>query len=248
MFSRIRIMNLYFSMFLAILLSQILFTTLYIGNVYADSLNPEIYSTGESPFGIPYSTWIARWLNWSAGIPSDQHPRDFAERSCNVNQIWEDVWFLPDILDGKIVRECDIPHGKAIFVPITTGWQGVAESEEFKGKPLDDIRDSLIKGASYCDNYNVVRIAEIDGKKIQGLEGNTPYRTNTSELFNLTYSENNIYGIKPGTAPAFGEGWFLFVKPLSQGDHTIKIASKISNPTDFSCDYSGETEWNVKIE
>ena len=68
------------------------------------------------------------------------------------------------------------------------------------------------------------------------------------ELFNLTYGENNIYDVRPETSPAFAEGWFLFVKPLPQGDHTIKIHSKISNPTDVSCDYKGDTEWNLKIK
>lgn len=241
-------MNLYLGVFLTIFFSQILIMTTLISYVQANSLNPGIYSTDESPFGIPYSSWIARWWNWTAGISNTEHPRDFAERTCDVSQSWKDVWFLPDILNGKIVRECQVPAGKAIFIPITTGEQSVAESEEFRGKPLNEVKDSLIKGASYCDNYNTERVAEIDGQKIQGLEGNSPYRTNTSELFNLTWGENNIYDVKPQTSPAFAEGWFLFVKPLPQGDHTIKIQSKISNPSDVSCDYDGDTEWKIKVK
>jgi hypothetical protein len=241
-------MNLYTGVFLTIIFSQVLIMTTLISNVQANSLNPGIYSTDESPFGIPYPTWIARWWNWTAGISNTEHPRDFAERTCDVSQSWKDVWFLPDILNGKIVRECQVPHGKAIFIPITTGEQSIAESEEFRGKPLNEVKDSLIKGASYCDNYNTERVAEIDGQKIQGLEGNSPYRTNTSELFNLTWGENNIYDVKPQTSPAFAEGWFLFVKPLPQGDHIIKVHSKISNPTDVSCDYAGDTEWKIKVK
>jgi hypothetical protein len=211
-------------------------------------LNPGLYSIDESPFGTAYSTWIARWLNWTASIPNAEHPRDFADRTCNVSQTWKDVWFLPDTLNGNIVRECEVPFGKAIFIPVTTGWQSVAESPEFSGKPLNEIKDSLIKGASYCDDYNIVRVAEIDGKKVQGLEGNSPYRTNTTQLFNLTYGENNIYDVKPGMTPAFAEGWFLFLKPLPQGDHTLKIDSKIKNPSDVSCDYEGHTVWKIKVK
>ena len=240
-------MNWYWGVFIAVLFSPILIVTTFT-NVHANSLNPGLYSIDESPFGTPYSTWIAKWWNWTAGIPNTEHPRDFAERTCNVSQMSKDVWFLPDILNGKIVRECEVPHGKAIFIPITTGEQSVAESEEFKGKPLNELKNSLIKGASYCDNYNVERVAEIDGKKVQGLEGNSPYRTNTTEPFNLTWGENNIYDVKPQTSPAFAEGWFLFVKPLPQGDHTIKVLSKISNPTDVSCDYAGETDWKIKVK
>jgi hypothetical protein len=240
-------MNWYWGVFIAVLFSPILVVTTYT-NVQANSLNPGLYSIDESPFGTPYSAWIARWFNWTSGISNTEHPRDFAERTCNVSQKWKDVWFLPDTLNGKIVRECEVPVGKAIFVPITTGWQGVADNEEFRGKPLNEIKDSIIKGAFYCDNYNVERSAELDGKKVQGLEGDTPYRTNTTGLFNLTYGQSNIYDIRPQTSPAFGEGWFLFVKPLPQGDHTIKIHSKISNPTDVSCDYQGDTQWNIKVK
>lgn len=222
--------------------------TTFFNIVKADLLNPEIYSIDESPFGTPYSTWIAKWWNWTAGIANSEHPRDFPERTCNISQTSKDVWFLPDILDGKIVRECEVPYGKAIFVPITTGEQGVAESEEFKGKPLSQVKNSIIEAASYCDNYNVERTAEMDGQKIQGLEGDSPYRTNTTELFNITWGENNIYDVIPQTAPAFAEGWFLFLKPLPVGDHVIKIHSKISNPSDVSCNYDGETEWKIKVK
>jgi hypothetical protein len=241
-------MNRYFGIVLTSFFSGILIMTTSISNVQANSLNPGLYSIDESPYGIPYSTWIARWWNWTAGIANTEHPRDFPERTCNVSQTSKDVWYLPDILDGKIVRECEVPHGKAIFVPITTGEQGVAESEEFKGKPLSEIKNSIIQAASYCDNYNVERAAEIDGQKIQGLEGDSPYRTNTTELFNITWGENNIYDVKPQTAPAFAEGWFLFLKPLPQGDHVIKIHSKISNPSDVSCNYDGDTEWKIKVK
>jgi|SRR6188474_2380512 hypothetical protein len=241
-------MNVYVGIFVLLFFSQILMMASFTSTVKADSLNPGLYSIDESPFGTPYSTWIARWMNWTAGISNAEHPRDFAERTCNISQEWKDVWFLPDTLNGNIVRGCEVPHGKAIFIPITVGWQSVAENQEFRGRPVNEIRDSLIKGASYCDNFNIERVAEIDGRKVQGLEGGSPYRTNSTELFNLTYGENNIYDVRPETSPAFAEGWFLFVKPLPQGDHTIKIHSKISNPTDLSCDYKGDTEWNLKIK
>ena len=42
--------------------------------------------------------------------------------------------------------DCEVPHGKAIFIPITVGWQSVAENQEFRGRPVNEIRDSLIKG------------------------------------------------------------------------------------------------------
>jgi hypothetical protein len=242
-------MHLYMGIFIFLFSCTIAILATSPTTVQADALNPDLYSINENPFGASYSTWIARWMNWTHGIPSEEHPRDFAERTCNVSQTWKDVWFLPDILAGNIVRQCEVPFGKAIFVPITVGWQSQAESEEFQGRPVEEIEDELIKNAFYCNDHNVERAVEIDGQKIQGLEGSNPYRTNTTGLINLSYGENNIYEVKgPIVSPAFAEGWFLFVKPLPEGDHTIKIHSKIANPTDVSCDYEGNTEWNIQIK
>jgi hypothetical protein len=215
--------------------------------VRADNLNPELYSIDENPFGIPYGTWIARWWNWTAGIAPGDHPRDIEERPCNVNQKWDKVWFLPDVLDGKFVRNCEIPAGTAIFVPITTGEKSVAEDLTLIGKNAEMVKNDLITGALYCDNSNTERSAIIDGRTILGLEGDTPYRTNTSEIFNLYWNDPNIYNVKPiEDLRSYAEGWFLFLKPLSHGDHTIDLHSKISH-TDESCNYDGTTKWNIKV-
>lgn len=216
-------------------------------HVSADSLNSELYSIDEHPFGVPYGTWIARWWNWTTGIPAGDHPRDIEEKPCNVNQKWDKVWFLPDVLDGKFVRNCEIPNGTAIFVPITTGEKSVAEDKDLVGKDPNMVKRDLIAGAYYCDNSNVERSAAVDGRRISGLEGNLPYRTNTSDVFNLSWNETNIYNVKPiEDRRAFAEGWFLFVKPLPQGNHTIDLHSKISH-TDGECNYDGTIRWNIKV-
>ena len=92
-------------------------------SAYADSLNPAVYSTQERPFGVPYQEWLAGWWNWTFGITEDEHPRDTASRSCNIHQNGP-VWYLPDPLNIEGTsnpRICDVPHGKAIFVPVVAG-------------------------------------------------------------------------------------------------------------------------------
>lgn len=246
-------MNLYIGIFIFFFSYASLILTALPNTIQADAQNPDLYSIDESPFGVSYSNWIARWMNWTHSIEIDKHPRDFPERTCNISQTWKDVWFLPDVLAGNNVRDCEIPLGIAIFVPITVGWKSQAEDPELQGRPVEEIEDNLIRGSRYCNDWNVERAVEIDGKKIQGLEGDTPYRTNTTGLMNLSYGTSNNYGIEvkkgPLISPAFAEGWFLFVKPLPVGDHTIMIHSKIANPSDSeSCDYEGTLKWNIQIK
>jgi hypothetical protein len=243
-------MNSFLAIFLPMVFVQVIVMITIIPQTNADALNPALYSIDESPFGIPYSTWIARWWNWTTGISAtENHPRESADRSCDVHQEWKNVWFLPDVLNGNMVRNCEVPLGRAIFVPVTTGEKSVAEQPSLTAKSPDEVKKELIEGTHFCDNYNEINSAQIDGRKILGLAPNsTTYRTNTSDLFQLNWAKGNIYNTNPiQDRRAFAEGWFLFVKPLPQGDHTIEIHSSI-NKGDNNCDYNGSTKWNIKVK
>src|SRR5687767_13120841 len=90
------------------------------GEAMADSINPGVYSKDSSPFGTPYSKWIANWWQWTFSIPAAQHPRDnYNPEKCAANQEGP-VWFLADQLGGKEERTCTIPTGKAIMIPLLT--------------------------------------------------------------------------------------------------------------------------------
>ena len=43
----------------------------------------------------------------------------------------------------------------------------------------------------------------------------------TSNLFNLTLPEDNIWGEPPGPDKAITQGWWIMLKPLPPGEHTL---------------------------
>ena len=71
--------------------------------IYADSLNPGIYSSESSPFDIPYKEWAAKWWNHNVKFGAEEHPRDhFSPERCNLDQQQSDpVYYLPDNLGGE---------------------------------------------------------------------------------------------------------------------------------------------------
>ena len=115
--------RLHVQIFISLLIStMVVFSMSYsvTAIVYADNLNPGIYSNNSTPFGVPYGEWMSNWWQWNMEIPAN-HPRDnYSPEKCTVNQSGP-VWFLPDILTGKEERTCTIPTGKAILVPLLTG-------------------------------------------------------------------------------------------------------------------------------
>jgi len=44
-----------------------------------------------------------------------------------------------------------------------------------------------------------------------------------SEVFDLNFPEDNVYGVKPGLTRSVCDGYWLFVKLLDIGNHSIKF-------------------------
>ena len=209
---------------------------------YSQGSNQTVYSTDSKPFGVPYQDWVEGWWNWTLGITADKHPRDDPTRSCNVNQNGS-VWFLPDSLNIESAsnpRICDVPVGKAIFIPVVTGALSTLEKPDYND-------NQLIKEALACDNYSNNRRAEVDGVSINGLNDPVAYRTNSTHVYNVKIVDDNIYNIKGGTGRGFADGWFLFVKPLAIGEHKIHVAGTIDSP-DPNCNSNGDVNWIIRVK
>ena len=52
------------------------------------------------------------------------------------------------------------------------------------------------------------------------------------KLSKLTYVDNSYYGeIKPGTYLGAVHGWFIFIKPLSPSEHTVRYVNDVRSTT-----------------
>lgn len=232
------------SLFLIVIgiISGLVFFPTLTNITYSQGSNQTVYSTDSKPFGIPYQDWVGAWWNWTQGTTADLHPRDDPNRSCNVNQKGP-VWFLPDSLSVESQsnpRICDVPAGKAIFIPVITG-----EADNIENPNYADTQ--IVKDALACDNYSNNRRAEVDGVSIKGLNDPVTYRTNSSHLFNVIAVDNNIYNMKAGTGRGFADGWFLFIKPLTIGEHKVHLAGSIDAP-DPNCNTNGDVTWIIRVK
>jgi len=206
--------------------------------VYADNLNPGVYSKDSTPLGIPYGDWLARWVQWFIKIPSGVHPREhYTSESCAIAQSGP-VWFLTDILKGKEERSCTIPAGKAILIPILSGscW--------------DDNTDPSLKtdqGLTHCamagNEFGLIS-ATIDGREIQNLTG---YRAQ-SPFFNITVPADNDFNNVQGVWKAKVDGFFLFLEPLPPGTHTLHTTASVTNPIQPSYNYASDLTYHLIVK
>lgn len=205
--------------------------------VYADNLNPGIYSKDSAPFGISYGDWIAKFWTWFIQIPADVHPREhYTPERCATAQSGP-VWFLTDIVVATDERNCTIPSGKAIFLPILNG-----VSWDDKSNPVPKSEQDVIEGATAGNEYAVIS-AMLDGREIKDLMS---YRAQSS-WFNITVPDNNVFNNKPGVYKAIADGFFLFVEPLPPGNHTLQYTVSVLNPVAAEYNYAATLKYNLKV-
>lgn len=92
------------------------------------------------------------------------------------------------------------------------------------------------------DEYGVVE-ATVDGVKLKDLEN---YRTQ-SGIFNSTQVENNIYDVPVGTFRALADGYFVFLEPLSAGNHTVNLKVSVLNPIEPTFNYNADWTYHLNL-
>jgi hypothetical protein len=175
--------------------------------------NP-LYKRSEHPFGLSWERWAALWCKWMLSIPKNRNPSlDKTGRNCAVNQDNESVWFLTGTFGNIdfVRRKCTVPAGKAILFPILVKEDSFAEDTDLKTDK------GLVNRSRDATNELLFMSACIDDIRIENLE---KYRVQ-SEVFDLKFPKDNVYGVKPGLTRSVCDGFWLFIKPLWAGEHHI---------------------------
>jgi hypothetical protein len=70
-----------------------------------------------------------------------------------------------------------------------------------------------------------------------------------SPLFTVTLPENNDLGLKPQTSPAISDGYWVFLKPLPPGNHTIHASgSLVDFTTTGTLNFASESIYHITVK
>jgi hypothetical protein len=173
-----------------------------------------LFDRKEHPFSKSWETWAATWCFWLLSIPKKKNPSlDRTGKYCSLNQNNPNVWFLTGTFGNirQIKRRCIIPSRRSIFFPILVKEDSFAEDSDLKTEA------GLINRCEQATNRLVNIEASIDD---QDLEHLVNYRAR-SEVFDLTFPNDNVYNVRPGLTRSVCDGYWLFIKPLEAGEHSI---------------------------
>lgn len=172
---------------------------------------------GSSVSGRTASQLSAEWWQWAMSIPDETSPvRDLDGANCGVGQQGS-VWLLAGGFgSSKIRRVCTIPEGKTLFFPlINMVYWPRRDDKSFTCEQA--------KASAALNNETALDLfAEIDGAAVAELK---QYRVSTSQCF-------DVFGRVPSNQrrhnayPSASDGYWLAVKPLPKGHHTLKFGGK----------------------
>ena len=184
--------------------------------------NPGIIAIGKKPFGKSYAGWAAAYWKWGLRIPADKNPlTDTTGEFADVNQFGP-VWFVAGSLGSSVARDIVVPRGKVLFLPV---FQSIFGSGVYDCAPTVpgvtcDVPTLKAAAAANLGLPGQVLDVTIDGVPVQNVDG---YQAGSQHAFSVTYPENSVLGVPAGTYfPQVANGYWLMLKPLSPGLHTIE--------------------------
>lgn len=172
--------------------------------------------------GKGYAQWSAAWWQWAMSMPVEPYV-DPDGRFCDLGQEGP-VWFLAGT-DGSFdaQRECRIPPGKYLFLPIINMIHQTPLGVKKEGKVASC--KELQASAAVNNDHLVSAVVLIDGVLVKNV---VSYRVRSEGCFPMypKLPEDDRY-ITPVAA---SDGYWLMIEPLPIGRHTITVGANYGAP------------------
>lgn len=172
--------------------------------------------------GLSLAEWNARSLQWFfSAPPAINSILDQTGAYCGYGQHGP-VWFLAGA-ERDVVRECTVPEGVHLFVPIFGSACSTVEPPPFFGRDEDELSKcasdalDMAEGASGADALGL----SIDGAPAADI---LSYRA-ASSLFTVWLPEDNMLGVPAGVAQSVADGYQAMIAPLPAGEHEVVVTS-----------------------
>jgi hypothetical protein len=200
-----------------------------------DTPRPQIAPIKTTPAGQTYGRWAAEWWQWTLGVPAAMNPlTDTTGEHCAQRQV-DEVWFLAgSIMADPVVRACEVPAGKSLFFPLINNFYGA-----FLNDPPETRTEEFVRAAGSCTEPAEISV-EIDGFKVpQPTRFFTGASGSQSPFFNVQLPPGNLLGADETMipelvlSPSAEQGYYLFVRPLRPGTHTIRWTASGCTPNGF---------------
>lgn len=180
------------------------------------SLNSKIVGMSDKVSGKYLHQYANMWWQWTRTMNhQDSAVVDRVGDKCHINQRG-DVWFLAGGFGSSTIhRKCTIPSDKYIFFPII--------NMAYWPKKNHTPSCEKVKNNAALNNDELLSLhVELNGVTIPEAKNYRIKSENCFDLFGLIPRELNPIKVYPSAT----DGYWLMLKPLSQGKHTLKFSAQ----------------------
>jgi hypothetical protein len=197
-----------------------LFVALAVAPVLAQHAAPDVAPAPEASVardakvdGASLGEWTARWWRWALSRPIAPF-LDPDGRFCDMGQAGP-VWYLAGTSGSfNVQRECVVPAGKHLLVPLINMVHMEADGAHPRAC------GEMQAAAAVNNDHLASAVVLLDG---QPLPDAAHYRLRSDDCFVLDHDEY-------GDIHAAADGYWMMLKPLSPGRHTLTIGANYGAP------------------
>ncbi|MBI1761069.1 MAG: hypothetical protein HYR56_06490 [Acidobacteria bacterium] len=199
---------------------------------------------GVIPVNGEYRKLAAQWWQWAESFPVSQNPLfdETGALACLGEQEEGNLFFLGGVFNasGTATRNITLPAGTRLFFPtVNVLWDNVGVDPPLNPQGLFAQADLFVAAINALH-------ASLDGQPVQNPFG---YRAKSNGPFCYKLpATDNIYqffgagALLPPFAchngfcicPAVADGYWLLLRPLPVGQHTLNFGGTIGPPVNFS--------------
>ena len=182
-------------------------------NAFAATSQPKLIPTNL------YKILGAKWWQYLLSVPPNTNPI-LDDNPCNAKQKGP-CFYLVGTFGGFKERNCTIPQGKSIFFPVVN---------VFATYDKNDPTSDTIAKVKKLVTENIDQASDLHAS-VDGVNINLDNARAQSQPFPLKVPKDNILDGPEiaGTYLAIADGYWVGLKPLSVGEHTIHFAGKVGS-------------------
>jgi hypothetical protein len=172
----------------------------------------------------------AAWWQWALSKPVEDFPLfggdpTYTGEQCNgepVTATRGETWFLAGSAGtDPVVRTCSMPAGSRLFFPVVNYVWVFTDPETDTDKQARESVQGFMRGLLTDPEFSMV--VTVDGKEVHRIV------RAKSHFFEVQLPEDNVFGEPVGSYRALADGFWVTLRPLSEGEHTIHWVARAPN-------------------
>ena len=190
------------------------------------------FVTGRMPYGIPLEKWAMEWWQWVVTMPASETQIDptTQKNKCVLGSDPDGrMIFLISPYEIEYTTDYTISSERSILIPLLVGeCDPTLDDVRVKTGKIEDLWACARETDEVFKSWDVTLDGKTLFKKIGNEEVNMYLKdeilVRNSSSFTLNIPEVNRYEVEKGSYTAVVDGYYLIIKPLPMGTHTLKYS------------------------